>query len=99
MASKYRVFLKLCKDWPLDKGKEGRDLGAFIRQQVAEGFTHGEATKVDEVYCREAYASLSRMNCNHHKILYPLSKSKGCTGLIKEDISFATSTEGLKMMQ
>uniref|UniRef100_UPI00398F4615 ubiquinol-cytochrome-c reductase complex assembly factor 2 isoform X2 n=1 Tax=Pristiophorus japonicus TaxID=55135 RepID=UPI00398F4615 len=44
-ATRYRRFLKLCEEWPLDHTKKGRDLGAFLRQQVAQAFREGESTQ------------------------------------------------------
>ncbi|KAB0383422.1 hypothetical protein FD755_005339, partial [Muntiacus reevesi] len=32
-ASRYRRFLKLCEEWPVDETKRGRDLGAYLRQR------------------------------------------------------------------
>ena len=99
MAARYKQLMALCRQWPLDTAKEGRDLGVFIREQVAAAFKHGESTVVaDETYCREAYASLGRINSNHHKILYPLPKTRGCTGLTLEECGMMTATEGLKSL-
>uniref|UniRef100_G3VZN0 Mitochondrial nucleoid factor 1 n=1 Tax=Sarcophilus harrisii TaxID=9305 RepID=G3VZN0_SARHA len=44
-ASRYRRFLKLCEEWPLDETKRGRDLGAYLRQRVAQAFREGENTQ------------------------------------------------------
>lgn len=45
-ASRYRRFLKLCEEWPVDETKRGRDLGAYLRQRVAQAFREGENTQV-----------------------------------------------------
>uniref|UniRef100_A0AC11D737 Ubiquinol-cytochrome c reductase complex assembly factor 2 n=1 Tax=Ovis aries TaxID=9940 RepID=A0AC11D737_SHEEP len=44
-ASRYRRFLKLCEEWPVDETKRGRDLGAYLRQRVAQAFREGENTQ------------------------------------------------------
>uniref|UniRef100_A0A452HY23 Mitochondrial nucleoid factor 1 n=1 Tax=Gopherus agassizii TaxID=38772 RepID=A0A452HY23_9SAUR len=45
-ATRYRRFLKLCEEWPVEETKRGRDLGAFLRQRVAQAFREGESTQV-----------------------------------------------------
>lgn len=45
-ALRYRRFLKLCEEWPVDETKRGRDLGAYLRQRVAQAFREGENTQV-----------------------------------------------------
>ena len=46
-ATRYRRFLKLCEEWPMDEFKKGRDLGTFLRQRVALAFREGENTQVE----------------------------------------------------
>lgn len=45
-ATRYRRFLKLCEEWPVEETKRQRDLGVFIRQRVAQAFREGENTQV-----------------------------------------------------
>lgn len=49
-ASRYRRFLKLCEEWPVDETKRGRDLGAYLRQRVAQAFREGENTQVTRLW-------------------------------------------------
>ncbi|XP_039712248.1 ubiquinol-cytochrome c reductase complex assembly factor 2 isoform X1 [Pteropus medius] len=58
-ASRYRRFLKLCEEWPVDETKRGRDLGTYLRQRVAQAFREGENTQycaltelIPEDFCR-----------------------------------------------
>uniref|UniRef100_A0A8D0EVA8 Mitochondrial nucleoid factor 1 n=1 Tax=Strix occidentalis caurina TaxID=311401 RepID=A0A8D0EVA8_STROC len=44
-ATRYRRFLKLCEEWPVEETKRQRDLGAFLRQRVAQAFREGENTQ------------------------------------------------------
>uniref|UniRef100_A0A8C4XW78 Mitochondrial nucleoid factor 1 n=1 Tax=Gopherus evgoodei TaxID=1825980 RepID=A0A8C4XW78_9SAUR len=44
-ATRCRPFLKLCEEWPVAETKRGRDLGAFLRQRVAQAFREGESTQ------------------------------------------------------
>ena len=45
-ASRYRKFLRLIEEWPVDPSKRGRDLAAHLRKRVAKDFSKGESTKV-----------------------------------------------------
>lgn len=56
-ATRYRRFLKLCEEWPLDDYKKGRDLGAFLRKRVALSFREGENTQVIQCYLSYALAT------------------------------------------
>ncbi|PNJ88681.1 ubiquinol-cytochrome c reductase complex assembly factor 2 isoform X1 [Pongo pygmaeus] len=74
-ASRYRRFLKLCEEWPVDETKRGRDLGAYLRQRVAQAFREGENTQVAEPEaCDQMYESLARLHSNYykHKASWPL---------------------------
>uniref|UniRef100_A0A8V5HI51 Mitochondrial nucleoid factor 1 n=1 Tax=Melopsittacus undulatus TaxID=13146 RepID=A0A8V5HI51_MELUD len=44
-ASRYRRFLKLCEEWPVEDTKRQRDLGTFLRQRVAQAFREGDNTE------------------------------------------------------
>uniref|UniRef100_A0A803YNC5 Mitochondrial nucleoid factor 1 n=2 Tax=Phasianidae TaxID=9005 RepID=A0A803YNC5_MELGA len=44
-ATRYRRFLRLCEEWPVEETKRQRDLGVFIRQRVAQAFREGENTQ------------------------------------------------------
>ncbi|KAG8451034.1 hypothetical protein GDO86_003349 [Hymenochirus boettgeri] len=67
-AQRYRRFMKLCEDWPLDDTRIGRDLGAFLRQRVAQAFREGDNTQVYEpVACDQMWDSLSRLNTSYYK--------------------------------
>ena len=92
-------FLRLCESWPIDSTKTGRDLGTYIRQKVAEGFKHGEASSVNERECDSAYESLMRINSNVHMKQFPRSVVNGCTGLTADECRTVVSTDGLAAIQ
>ncbi|KAM9148306.1 ubiquinol-cytochrome c reductase complex assembly factor 2-like [Pangshura tecta] len=50
-ASCCRRFLKLREERPAEATKRGRDLGAFLRQRVAQAFQEGESTQAQEEAC------------------------------------------------
>lgn len=45
-SARYRRFLKLCEEWPVEETKRGRDLGVVVRQRVMQAFREGENTQV-----------------------------------------------------
>ncbi|XP_077151611.1 ubiquinol-cytochrome c reductase complex assembly factor 2 isoform X1 [Ranitomeya variabilis] len=58
-ASRYRRFLKLCEEWPVDESRRGRDLGAVLRQRVAQAFKEGENTEESWYVLKGSIESLS----------------------------------------
>ncbi|XP_048351903.1 ubiquinol-cytochrome-c reductase complex assembly factor 2 [Sphaerodactylus townsendi] len=67
-VTRYRRFLKLCEEWPVEETKRGRDLGTFLRQRVAQAFREGENTQIaDPVTCDEMFESLSKIHTNYYK--------------------------------
>ena len=95
-SSRYRKFLRLCHDWPVDKTKGPRDLGSFIRERVAAGFKQGEATKINEAECDEKYRSLMNINANIYKNKYPRTGQQcGATGFSATDCRDIISEEAM----
>ncbi|OQV21234.1 putative Ubiquinol-cytochrome-c reductase complex assembly factor 2 [Hypsibius exemplaris] len=98
MATRYKKFLQLCEMWPVDAGKPGRDLGAYIRQQVGESFKLGEASAVpDPVKCDAYYASLRRLATNYHGSKFHRARVTGATGLPAEKVSAIMTTNIIEM--
>uniref|UniRef100_A0A8C0RCM9 Mitochondrial nucleoid factor 1 n=3 Tax=Canis lupus TaxID=9612 RepID=A0A8C0RCM9_CANLF len=64
-ASRYRRFLKLCEEWPVDESKRGRDLGTYLRQRVAQAFREGENTQ----YPRPRDTSFSGLSVEEYKLI------------------------------
>lgn len=95
----YRRLIRLCQEWPLDKTKVGRDLGAHIRQRVADAFPQGEASVVESNSWESLHESLSRISTSHHKNKYPRLKENNCTGLTSDECQLVLSTETLQMLQ
>lgn len=98
-AGSYRNFIRLCRDWPLDLEKKGRDLGAFLRESVVKAFKQGEASKVDAKECDAMYDSLQRIHTNYHKERYPITSVTGAIGISVEECSVITSTAGMNYLQ
>ncbi|OCT79775.1 hypothetical protein XELAEV_18026586mg [Xenopus laevis] len=101
MASlRYRSFLKLCEEWPVDETRVGRDLGAYIRQRVAQAFREGERTQVyNSDACDEMCASLNRMNTNHYREKYPRLQDTSFTEVTAEEYRMVLASDNLKQME
>ncbi|XP_038605596.1 ubiquinol-cytochrome-c reductase complex assembly factor 2 [Tachyglossus aculeatus] len=96
-AGRYRRFLKLCEEWPLDETKRGRDLGAYLRQRVAQAFREGENTQVAEPEaCDQMYESLARLHSNYYKHKYPRPRDTGFSGLTVEECRTVLATDALE---
>jgi len=94
-ATRYRQFLKLCKEWPVDVTKESRDFAVFLKAKVAESFPAGDVTTIDDDRrCEERYRSLQRLLSNHYKSKYPCGFSRGATGLNADECRAVLSEEG-----
>ncbi|NXN78390.1 UQCC2 factor, partial [Bombycilla garrulus] len=99
-ASRYRRFLRLCEEWPVEDSKRQRDLGAFLRQRVAQAFREGENTPIsDPEACDQMYESLVRIHTNFYKNKYPRLKDTTFTGVTVEDCRMILATDILKQME
>ncbi|XP_035219391.1 ubiquinol-cytochrome-c reductase complex assembly factor 2-like [Stegodyphus dumicola] len=96
-AQLYRGYLRVCEKWGVDSSKKGRDLGEFIRTQVAKEFAQGEATSISQFKdCEKKLESLNRLVSNHYKNQYQFKKSTAASRLTYEECKQILSTEGLK---
>ncbi|NXP45979.1 UQCC2 factor, partial [Heliornis fulica] len=99
-ATRYRRFLKLCEEWPVEETKRQRDLGAFLRQRVAQAFREGENTQItDPETCDRMYESLVRIHTNYYKNKYPRLKDTSFTGVTVEDCKMILATDVMKQME
>ncbi|XP_042318302.1 ubiquinol-cytochrome-c reductase complex assembly factor 2 [Sceloporus undulatus] len=99
-VTRYRRFLKLCEEWPVEETKRGRDLGTFLRQRVAQAFREGENTQIpDPVTCDEMFESLVRIHTNYYKTKYPRLKDSSFTGVTVEECKMVLATDSLKQME
>ncbi|ELW68974.1 hypothetical protein TREES_T100015859 [Tupaia chinensis] len=92
-TSRYWQFLKLCEEWPVDKTKQGQDLGTYLWQRVAEAFREGDNTQnAEPEACDQMYQSLARLHSNYYKHKYPCPFS----GLSVEEYKLILSTDTLE---
>ncbi|KAH0618799.1 hypothetical protein JD844_018276 [Phrynosoma platyrhinos] len=97
-VTRYRRFLKLCEEWPVEETKRGRDLGTFLRQR---GF-HWSFVFLqipDPVTCDEMFESLVRIHTNYYKTKYPRLRDSSFTGVTVEECKMVLATDSLKQME
>ncbi|MBN3276346.1 UQCC2 factor, partial [Polyodon spathula] len=92
-ATRYRRFLRLCEEWPVDETKRGRDLATFLRQKVALAFREGESTQIaDPEKCDQMYESLARIHANVYKEKFPRVRDTSFTGVTVEECRVVLAT-------
>ncbi|GFS43073.1 ubiquinol-cytochrome-c reductase complex assembly factor 2 [Trichonephila inaurata madagascariensis] len=95
----YKNYLRVCEKWGVDASKKGRDLGEFIRQQVAKEFAQGEATNIRNLEeCEQKLESLNRLASNHYGKQFLWINKGTVTGMSLDECRRVLSTEGLKMI-
>ena len=93
--------MRLCEQWPLEPTKAGRDLGAIIRNKIAESFKNGEVTNIENPSkCDRIYNSLNKINSNHYKNIYATSTPlRTCSGLDAEQCKIMLSNEAQEFIR
>lgn len=95
----YNRFVGLCKRWPKDETKYGRDYGEFFRKQFQNDFPHGEFSTVkDPIKLEQSLSALERLANNVYYKENPLKRSSA-SGLEAESCKIAISTDGLRAIQ
>ena len=94
MSSRYRQFMRLLDNWPLDLDKQGRDLAVYLRERVGYAFRQGEASRIPNPQeCDRTLKALNAINSNMYKDMYPrLRKGTACGSPI-EHLRKVNSTE------
>ncbi|KAL7985260.1 hypothetical protein Chor_003830 [Crotalus horridus] len=99
-SARYRRFLKLCEEWPVEETKRGRDLGVVVRQRVMQAFREGENTQIaDPVTCDEIFESLTKIHTNYYKNKYPRLRDTNFSGVPVEECKLVLATEQLKQLE
>lgn len=95
----YRRFLALCKKWPKDEQKPGRDYGEVLRKQFSEKFPQGELGAVESpIELDKSLSALERIANNIYYNENPLKRSSS-TGLEVWAVREANSNETMKHMR
>lgn len=101
MTSKelYKRFVSLCKKWPKDETKYGRDYGEYFRKQLQAEFPHGELSHVTKVHELDQSISALERIANNNYFNENILKKSSASGLDIAACRFAVSTDGLRMIQ
>jgi len=96
----YRNFVRVLEKWPLDKNKQGKDLGENLRVLFSKTFPSGSSSVVNEkvinnqsvISCRQISA-LDSLISNKSLKAHPRELKNTFTGLDLETLSKITTTE------
>ncbi|XP_071854322.1 ubiquinol-cytochrome-c reductase complex assembly factor 2-like [Apostichopus japonicus] len=98
-ATRYRKFLRLAENWPIDPTKAGRDFGVHLRQAIAAAFREGPNTKINEKDCDRQYEALQRLNTDHNRKKFPRVKETSATGSTAEECNMVMATATMQEME
>lgn len=99
MSSRYKLFMRLCSEWPIDATKTDRDFGMFLRKTVVERFKQGEATPINQADCDRQFSALQKINTNFYKEKYKTRDYKtSSSGLTLEQCNEYLSTSNIENM-
>ncbi|XP_062521046.1 ubiquinol-cytochrome c reductase complex assembly factor 2-like [Corticium candelabrum] len=96
MASTLQKLQRLSARWPVDKTKQGRDLGEYIRNQVN---SLRESNSKDSKELERAYQALKLIHSNHFRNKYPRLKEIAFTGTLAKENPWLLSNETQDKMQ
>lgn len=96
----YRRFVNICKKWPLDESKPGRDYGQVMRDQFGQYFSMGEMSSIkNPKELDKQLAALERLADNHYCSQRPDVKKTSSSGLEPTICRDIVSTESLLELQ
>lgn len=98
-ATRYRKFLRLAENWPVDPTKSGRDFGVLLRQKIASAFREGPNTKINERECDRKYEALVKINTDYNRKKFPRVRETSATGSTAEECNMVMATATIKEME
>eukprot|EP00088_Acartia_fossae_P027205 TRINITY_DN27950_c0_g2_i1.p1 TRINITY_DN27950_c0_g2~~TRINITY_DN27950_c0_g2_i1.p1 ORF type:complete len:147 (+),score=11.82 TRINITY_DN27950_c0_g2_i1:58-441(+) len=95
----YRNFIKVIEKWPLDKSKEGKDIGEGLRLLLSSNFPSGPNSVLsDERHMKRQIEAAKFLAEDRLLKKYPRIYDSTFTGLPIEDLTQITSVEVLGQM-
>lgn len=84
MSQNYKRFLQILERWPIDKTKNNRDLGYFLREKLTSQFSGSSiVSSKDQKHIEKQFDALENLvknvHCDKYKRVYQ-STSTGLTG-------------------
>jgi len=92
----YKNFVRVLEKWPLDKNKQGKDLGESLRVLFSKSFPAGSTSVVNEKAIQKQIFALEALISDKSFKAYPRESKSTFTGLDYETLMQITTTE---MMQ
>jgi len=89
----YRNFVRVLEKWPLDKNKQGKDLGENLRVLFSKTFPSGSSSVVNEKVINKQISALDSLISNKSLKAHPRELKNTFTGLDLETLSKITTTE------
>ncbi|XP_033735038.1 ubiquinol-cytochrome-c reductase complex assembly factor 2-like [Pecten maximus] len=98
-TQQYRLFMKICDEWPLDPTRKTRDIALLIRQKGMFIFKQSNSTTLlNSQVCRNEQDSLRRLVDNvHHERWRPRPRTEGSSGINLEIIKKMLSDETMEL--
>jgi hypothetical protein len=91
MSQHYKRFLAVLEKWPIDKTKQGRDLGQYLREKLTKDYNITAASKLPK-NAEKQLESLENLVKNVHFEKYQRKHNSTSTGLTGELGIFLKST-------
>ena len=100
MGTRYKQFVRLLDNWPLDLDKQGRDLAVYLRERVGHAFRQGEATRISNPQeCDRTLKALNGISSNMYRDMYPRLRKGTANGMATEQLRQITSTEWINIFR
>lgn len=82
MSQNYKRFLAILEKWPVDKSKQGRDLGHFLREKFSTQFSGTQIiSNTDQQNIEKQFEALENIIKNTHHDKYLRKNNSTSTGL------------------
>jgi len=98
MSNHYKKFLRLLEKWPVDKTKQGRDLGQNLRDQLQQILGGSSIITVNDSKLDSQFQSLENLVNNVYQKKYPRRFKSTSSGLTGEQCRQVLSSEFLEYL-
>ncbi|EDO33763.1 predicted protein [Nematostella vectensis] len=86
----FQRFLQVCEQWPVDKSRVGRDLGAHIKENFG---AHLKENKLNAKDAERMLDSLVKISSNYYREKYPRERNTAFTTDVAKEAGYVLSTE------
>ncbi|XP_031572495.1 ubiquinol-cytochrome-c reductase complex assembly factor 2-like [Actinia tenebrosa] len=86
----YQRFRQVCEQWPVDKTRCGRDLGAHIKENFGANMKN---SKIDTNEAEKMLDSLVKISSNYYKEKYPRKRDTAFSTDVAKEAGAVLSTQ------